>query len=202
MTTTEPTTDASTASGPATIDATQLAAMRATDPALHVLDVRTPGEFETAHIPGAYNVPLDQLGEHSAELARLGHTAVLVCQSGARATKAMDALVAAGKSNLRLLQGGMNAWQAADREVVRGSERWGLERQVRLVAGSMVLTSILASIVVPEARILAGFVGAGLTFAAVTDTCAMGNLLAKLPYNRGPRCDVGAVVAKLTAVES
>ncbi len=191
-----------TLTSPATIDANDLVRMRQEDPALHVIDVRTPGEYETAHIEGSYNVPLDLLGEHVRDLAALDHTVVLVCQSGARATKAVDHLVAAGKSNLRLLQGGMNAWTASGADVKRGStERWGLERQVRLVAGSMVLGSILASIAVPEIRYLAGFVGAGLTFAAITNTCAMGNLLSKLPYNRGPRCDMDEVLDQLTAAE-
>lgn len=188
---------------PATIDVNELASLRAVDPAVHVIDVRTPGEFETAHIEGSYNVPLDVLGEHTAEVAALGHTVVLVCQSGARATKAMDQLVAAGKSNLRLLQGGMGAWQAAGRDVVRGAtERWTLERQVRLVAGSTVLVSILASIAWPAARFVAGFVGAGLTFASVTGTCALGMLLSKLPYNRGPRCNMDDVLERLTSTES
>jgi rhodanese-related sulfurtransferase len=197
MTTTDP-QPASTA----TIDAAELERLRAEDPAVHVLDVRTPGEFDTAHIPGAYNVPVDLLGEHVRDIAALDHTVVLVCQSGARATKALEALVAAGKSNLRLLQGGMNAWNAAGKDVRRGAERWSLERQVRLVAGSLVFTSVLASLAFPPAVAVAGFVGAGLTFASVTNTCAMGMLLAKLPYNRGPACDMDAVLDELVAAET
>jgi rhodanese-related sulfurtransferase len=197
MTTTDP-QPASTA----TIDAAELERLRAEDPAVHVLDVRTPGEFDTAHIPGAYNVPVDLLGEHVRDIAALDHTVVLVCQSGARATKALEALVSAGKSNLRLLQGGMNAWNAAGKDVRRGAERWSLERQVRLVAGSLVFTSVLASLAFPPAVAVAGFVGAGLTFASVTNTCAMGMLLAKLPYNRGPACDMDAVLDELVAAET
>jgi rhodanese-related sulfurtransferase len=197
MTTTDP-QPASTA----TIDAAELERLRAEDPAVHVLDVRTPGEFDTAHIPGAYNVPVDLLGEHVRDIAALDHTVVLVCQSGARATKALEALVGAGKSNLRLLQGGMNAWNAAGKDVRRGAERWSLERQVRLVAGSLVFTSVLASLAFPPAVAVAGFVGAGLTFASVTNTCAMGMLLAKLPYNRGPACDMDAVLDELVAAET
>jgi rhodanese-related sulfurtransferase len=197
MTTTDPQTTPS-----AVIDVAELERLRAEDPALHVLDVRTPGEFDTAHIPGAYNVPVDVLGEHVRDLAALDHPVVLVCQSGARATKAMEALVAAGKSNLRLLQGGMNAWNAAGKDVNRGAERWSLERQVRLVAGTLVFTSVLASLAFPPAVAVAGFVGAGLTFASVTNTCAMGMLLAKLPYNRGPACDMDAVLDQLVKAES
>ncbi|MCO8129064.1 rhodanese-like domain-containing protein [Acidimicrobiia bacterium EGI L10123] len=198
MTTTDPQHHAT-----ATIDPAELTRMRAEDPAVHVLDVRTPGEFETGHIPGSYNVPLDLLGEHVRDLAALDHNVVLVCQSGARATKALETLVEAGKSNLRLLQGGMNAWTSAGGDVARTNEtRWAMDRQVRLVAGSVTLASVVASIWFPPARFLAGFIGAGLTFSAVTNTCGMALMLSKLPYNRGAGCDMGAVLDQLTTAET
>lgn len=81
--------------------------------------------------------------------------------------------------------------------VVRGQERWGLERQVRLVAGSIALTGVLASTRVPAAKWAAGFVGGGLAFAAVSNTCAMGNVLSRLPYNRDGSTDVAASVEAL-----
>ncbi len=62
--------------------------------------------------------------------------------------------------------------------------RWALERQIRLVAGSIVLFAVVASIWWPPARYLAGAIGLGLTLAAITDTCLMGNMLMRLPYNR------------------
>jgi rhodanese-related sulfurtransferase len=187
----------------ATITSDELVRMRTDDPALHVIDVRTPGEFETGHIEGSYNVPLDLLGEHVSDLAALDHSVVLVCQSGARATKALEQLVAAGKSNLRLLQGGMTAWTASGGQVARtNATRWAMDRQVRLVAGSLVLASVVASVWFPPARFVAGFVGAGLTFSAVTNTCGMAMALAKLPYNRGASCDMGAVLDQLTTTDA
>lgn len=192
-----------TTTSPATIDANELVRMRTDDPAVHVIDVRTPGEFETGHIAGSYNVPLDLLGEHVRDLAALDHNVVLVCQSGARATKALEQLVDAGKSNLRLLQGGMNAWTASGGDVARTNEtRWAMDRQVRLVAGGVTLASIVASVWFPPARYVAGFIGAGLTFSAVTNTCGMALMLSKLPYNRGAGCDMDAVLAELTTAES
>ena len=186
----------------ATIDPTEQVRMRTEDPAVRVIDVRTPGEFETGHIEGSY-VPLDVLGEHVADLAALDHHVVLVCQSGARATKALEQLVAAGKSNLRLLQGGMSAWTASGGRVSRtDATRWAMDRQVRLVAGSVVLASVLASAWLPPMRYLAGGIGAGLTFSAVTNTCGMAMALAKLPYNRGASCDMGAVLDQLTTAET
>ncbi|MBI1758935.1 MAG: rhodanese-like domain-containing protein [Actinobacteria bacterium] len=191
MTTTHPT-------GPTTVDAATLHELIAADPGLRVLDVRTPAEFETVHIPGAYNVPLDLLREHRAELrTHLDDQVVLVCQSGARATQAELALAKVGLPNVKVLDGGMLAWRAANAPVNRGRPRWDLERQVRLGAGAIVLISILASVLVPGMKWVAALMGAGLAVAALTSTCAMGMLLAKLPYNQGAGCDLDTIVGQL-----
>ncbi|MFI8825614.1 rhodanese-like domain-containing protein [Streptomyces sp. NPDC053431] len=163
-----------------------------------LLDVRTPGEFRTAHIPGSSNVPLDMLREHRAELlSHLDQEVVLVCRSGARAGQAGKALAEAGLPNLRVLEGGVNAWETAGAPVDRGAGRWDMERQVRLVAGSAVLVTGLVGVLVPGAHLIGTAIGAGLTYAALSNTCAMGVLLSKLPYNRGPRTDLRTVVAEL-----
>jgi rhodanese-related sulfurtransferase len=165
---------------------------------VRILDVRTPAEYESVHIPGSYNVPLDTLAEHAEELQRhIDEPVVLVCRSGNRAAQAEQRLAAAGMANVKVLDGGMIAWQSAKGTVNRGHQRWSLERQVRLVAGGIVLAGIAASIAVPWLKYLSGAVGAGLTLAALTDTCTMGALLAKLPYNRAAACDVEAIVAEL-----
>jgi rhodanese-related sulfurtransferase len=161
-----------------------------------VVDVRTPGEYGSVHVPASRNLPLDELDGHLDAIRDAvdnGEQVVLLCRSGARAHQAQEKLVAAGLPELPIVEGGLMAWQQADGPVVQDVIRWDLERQVRLVAGAIVLLSILVSLVVPAARFVAGFVGAGLVFAAVTNSCAMGMLLTKLPYNR-PRAtvDVGA----------
>ncbi|MEU5964678.1 rhodanese-like domain-containing protein [Micromonospora parva] len=189
---------------PTTLDATGLRELIESGRAPRVLDVRTPAEFETAHIPGSYNVPLDLLREHRRELRdQLDEDVVLVCRSGARASQAQQALAGVGLPNLTVLDGGIVSWQAADAPVTRGVPRWDLERQVRLVAGSIVLVSILASVFVPQLKWVAGAIGAGLTVAAVTNTCAMGMMLGKLPYNRGASRDLDTVMSQLrgSAVE-
>jgi rhodanese-related sulfurtransferase len=187
----------------ATVDTSELVRLRTEDRALRVIDVRTPGEFGTGHIEGSYNVPLDLLREHTGDLAAVDHHVVLVCQSGARATKALEQLVAAGKSNLRLLQGGIDAWTAAGGQLMRTTDaRWAMDRQVRLVAGSIVLAATVASIWFPPIRYLAGLIGAGLTLSAVMNTCGMAMVLGKLPYNRGTGCDMGAVLDQLTTAET
>ncbi len=125
---------------------------------------------------------------------------MLVCQAGPRAAQAEQALRgAAGMANVHVLDGGMAAWQGTGLAVNRGAQRWDLERQVRLAAGSMVLASVLASVVAPKLKWLAAAAGGGLVVAAVTNSCAMGRLLARLPYNRGPSCDLDTVVAQLGA---
>jgi len=171
--------------------------MLAEDPMVRILDVRTGGEYETAHIPGAYNVPLDTLSEHAGDLAGVEHPVVPVCQSGGRATQAHGTLHGAGKEGLHILEGGMLAWRSAGGDVVEQSARWPMDRQVRLVAGSLVLAGLIASIAVPKAKWLAGGVGGGLFYAAASNTCAMGDLLAKLPYNRTDPCDIAGVLDQL-----
>lgn len=168
-------------------------------PDVRLLDVRTPGEYETVHIRGAYNVPLDTLGEHAAGIrAAVAEPVVLVCQSGARARRAEEALRAAGMPNLHVLDGGVNGWAAAGKPVRRGAARISLERQVRMAAGALAATGgALALLVDPRFALLPAFVGSGLVFAGVTDTCAMGMLLARLPYNRPAGCDVDAMVRAL-----
>jgi rhodanese-related sulfurtransferase len=183
---------------PATIDPADLRALMDSATPPRVLDVRTPGEFDTVHMPGACNVPLDLLREHRDEiLSHLDQDVVLVCRSGQRAAQAEETLRRAGMANVRILDGGITAWVAKGFAVSRGAQRWDLERQVRLVAGVIVALSVLVSIVIPGAKWVAFAIGAGLAVAALTDTCAMGMLLARLPYNRGATCDLRTVVAQL-----
>lgn len=181
------------------VHASELRHLLDNDPETRILDVRTSGEFASVHIPGSFNVPLSTLSEQVRDVARIDHPVVLVCQSGARATAAQEALTAAGKSNLRVLQGGIGSWLDSGGAAVHGETKWGLERQVRAVAGGIAFASIVASLPVPKARFLAGGIGFGLLFSALTDTCMMGNLLAKLPYNRGPECDLDCVLRDIAA---
>jgi len=182
------------------IDVGQLQRLLADDPSVRILDVRTGGEFRGVHIPGSYNVPLDTLSEHAADLADVEHPVVLVCQSGGRATQAHQHLRTAGKDRLHILEGGMGAWLAAGGDVVRiDSSRWAMDRQVRLVAGSMVAASVVASVFVPKVKWLAAGVAGGLVYSAVSDTCAMASMLAKLPYNRTDACDIAGVLDDIRA---
>jgi hypothetical protein len=140
------------------------------------------------------------LDEHSREIAQLlsgDQEAVLVCRSGQRSTKAQKLLRNAGLAGGRVLEKGILDWEGQGFSVDRGDQRWDLERQVRLVAGSVVLSSVLGSIVVPRLKWLAAGIGGGLTYAALSNTCAMATVLSKLPYNRGATLDAETVLSQL-----
>lgn len=186
---------------PAVLSVPLLTSALRDQPAIRLLDVRTPAEFETAHIAGAYNVPLDVLHAHAAGLRGIGTTPiVLVCQSGQRARKAEETLRRAGLPSLHVLDGGVNGWTAAGQPVLRGVARMSLERQVRIAAGALAAAGgVLALALDPLFAIVPAFVGSGLVFAGVTDSCAMGMLLARLSFNQPASCDPGASVRALAA---
>lgn len=170
------------------------------NPLVRFIDVRTPGEHESLHIEGAYNVPLDRLAEHAEELcSNLADPVILVCQTGVRASKANQTLSDAGMTSLHLLEGGVNAWVALGLPIVKGTKRMSLERQVRILAGSLVgIGALLSLLVHPLWALIPFFIGSGLAFAGITDTCGMGMVLAKLPYNSPASCDVDLIVRQLT----
>ncbi len=168
---------------------------------VRLLDVRTPAEFGSVHIRGAYNVPLDTLGEHSEEIsANITTPLVLVCRSGSRARRAEDALKQAGMASLHVLDGGMEAWIAAGQPVRRGEARLSLERQVRIAAGGLAAVGgLLGALVNPLFAVVPAVVGSGLVYAGLTDNCGLALVLAKLPYNRPAGCDVETMVRALKA---
>jgi rhodanese-related sulfurtransferase len=184
---------------PGVVDVEIVAGLVEQQAPIKIIDVRSPAEFESAHIPGSYNVPLDLLPEHRAELRdTLRSPAVLVCRSGVRARQAEQVLREAGLSQVHVLDGGISAWEAAGQSLNRGRQRWGMERQVRGVAGALVVAGALGGLLVwKPLTYLGAFVGGGLAYSALTDTCGMAMLLSKLPYNRAVTCDVREVVARL-----
>ena len=164
-----------------------------------VIDVRSAGEFEAVHIPGSCNVPLDALREHCADLvSHLEEDVVLVCRSGKRAHQARQVLLAAGRPDIQVLDGGIVAWEADAGPVRRGHLRWSIERQIRLIAGGVVLLGVLGSLLVPDLKWLSAAVGAALMTAAATNTCLLAELLIRLPYNRTSACDLDTIITRLT----
>lgn len=161
----------------------QLESLMRTATDLQLVDVRSPGEFATGHVPQAVNIPLEQLESRFDDLGP-GRIAVL-CQSGNRATMACEQL-SHRHPEVLVVEGGTNAWIASGHPVVASAaNRWSIERQVRLIAGAIVLTaSLLAVFVSPGWAFVSAFVGAGLTFAGISNWCGMASLLASMPWNR------------------
>lgn len=154
-----------------------------------LIDVRTPIEYDEVHAAAAVNIPLDHVSKEtlaSAGCADCDQPVYLMCRSGQRATKAAEKLRACGYARPVVITGGTLAWIKAGLPVTRGTAKViSLERQVRIAAGALVFTgAILAHFVHPGFVWLAGFVGAGLVFAGVTDFCGMGLLIARMPWNR------------------
>ena len=158
-----------------------------------LVDVREYPEFAGGHVSGAQLLPLAELERRAGELPR-DREIVTVCRSGRRSADAAGKLERLGFPHVGQLSGGVMAWEAAGLPLERESRApWALERQVRLVAGLLVLSGLGLSLVWPAAIALSWFVALGLIFAAVTDSCAMGMLIAKLPWNRrsAPACAIG-----------
>jgi rhodanese-related sulfurtransferase len=171
-----------------TISPSRLEEIRKSGGRFDLIDVRTPVEFREIHAESARNVPLDQLDTQTMQRVRNGaadEPLYLICRSGKRAATACQKFIDAGYANVVTIEGGTEAWEAVGLPVVRGKKAMSLERQVRIAAGSLVLLGIvLGWLVHPYLLGISAFVGAGLVFAGITDTCGIGMLLAKMPWNQ------------------
>lgn len=164
--------------------------------AAQLVDVRSGSEFASGHIPGAVNIPMDEIEARVDDLDR-NHQIVLICQSGKRARMTAE-LLKPCQRQIAVLEGGTEAWIQAGLPVVASVRtRWSLERQVRLGAGLLVLTGAILALAVNMRWVyLCGFAGLGLTFAGLTDICAMGMILGKMPWNRVSQCRIASPEAK------
>ena len=153
-----------------------------------VIDVRTPAEYREVHADVARLVPLDALDPKAvmgSRNGRSGEPLYVICRTGSRAMRACEEFRRCGYDNVVVIEGGTLAWERAGLPVVRGRKAIALERQVRIAAGLLVLLgSALGAFVHPAFVGLAAFVGAGLVFAGVTDTCGMAMVLARMPWNQ------------------
>lgn len=192
-----------------TISPQQLAELLGSDRSIRLIDVRTPAEFGEVHVERARNLPLDRL-DPAAVTAEGGDGPIyFICKSGGRSGKACERLMAAGVTDVISIDGGTAACEAAGLPVVRGRKAMSLERQVRIAAGALVFGGVLLAAFVDNDMLekvglgIAGFVGAGLVFAGVTDTCGMAMLISRLPWNQvsGPAttCSRAALMAAVLA---
>ncbi|HWX22114.1 MAG TPA: rhodanese-like domain-containing protein [Candidatus Binatia bacterium] len=154
---------------------------------LHLLDVRTPREYAEVHVPGAVLEPLDSLDPcRLAQQLSPPAPLYVLCRSGSRARQAIGKLEKAGPRPCILVEGGTLSWVQAglpvERQPVTGIS---LERQVRIAAGALVfLGTLLGTFFHRGFLALPAVVGGGLVFAGITDTCGLGMMLARMPWNR------------------
>ncbi|WP_225829953.1 rhodanese-like domain-containing protein [Streptomyces sp. NK08204] len=169
-----------------------------------VIDVRTPGEYAAGHLPGALNIPLDQVRRALPELRHAAERGdvLMVCASGARSQSACGILAEQGIA-AATLAGGTGAWAAEGHELQQPlacdtRAGWSMERQVRFTAGTVVLLGLLLGLLVhPAFQLLSAGIAGGLVFSALTDTCGMAVMLSKLPHNRPRAADLDATLAAL-----
>lgn len=170
-----------------TLSPADLAALCKEGKKIDLIDVRTPVEFQEVHLDIARNIPLDRLDSASSMQSRHGagsEPLYLICRTGSRGRQACERLLNAGYPNVVNIEGGTMACVEAGLPVVRGKKAIALERQVRILAGSLVvLGAILAWFIHPAFIGLSAFIGAGLVFAGITDTCGMGMMLSRMPWN-------------------
>ena len=164
-----------------------------------LLDVRSTMEFAACHIPGATNIPLDQLELHAPKIAEIRGMLVLTCHSGKRAERARDLLLSCGRTGaLLMVEGGTEGWRVAGHPVNLSRPTMSLERQVRVVAGSLAALGAVAALLLnPIWALLPLFIGSGLTIAGLTDSCLMGELLMRMPWNRSELVDSQLIVRRL-----
>lgn len=170
-----------------TITAEQLAQLCCDGQKVDLIDVRTPVEFREVHVEFARNIPLDQLSSQAVTAQRCcssDQPIYVVCRSGARGKTACEQLAAAGLKVINV-DGGTLACVAAGLPVVRGKKAIALDRQVRMIAGSLVVIGCaIGYFVHPLGIALAGFIGAGIAFAGLTDWCPMAITLGRMPWNQ------------------
>jgi rhodanese-related sulfurtransferase len=156
------------------------------DPGLRLVDVRTPAEYRSGHVTGSLNIPLEKIQKEGIEaLGTASEGVFLICESGKRASMAASSLEGSGPGGVLVVEGGMSQWRDLGYPLEGESGMISIERQVRISAGTLVVVGIVLSVFLHQGFILlSGFVGAGLVFAGITDTCGMGMLLARMPWNR------------------
>ncbi|MEI6332057.1 MAG: rhodanese-like domain-containing protein [Pseudanabaena sp.] len=153
--------------------------------AVELVDVREGDEFASERIDGAILVPLSKFDPQQIS-RNSDKQLVLYCRSGNRSAQAAAKLLDAGYEEVTHLKGGLMAWRSQGMPIKANKNvPISIMRQVQITAGSLVFFgTILSAVVSPWFMLLTGFVGAGLMFAGISNTCAMANILSMLPYNK------------------
>lgn len=159
---------------------------------LCLVDVRTAAEVRNEALPGIITMPLDELDADKLQAvidrrSQGDQTVYLICQTGKRAQLAADKLAGKLRQPLVVIDGGMNSIKQAGISFLQTEHKpmISLVRQVRIAAGALVILGVILGLTVHIGFLrLSAFVGAGLMFSGITDSCTMGMLIAKAPWNR------------------
>lgn len=183
------------------ISANELSKLIASGKTIELIDVRTPIEFRAQHVSIARNEPLDRLDPSVIQAARSGSSAeplYVVCRSGGRSRQACEKLLAAGIINVVNVEGGTLACAAAGTPIVKGKKAIPLSCQVQIITGLAVFVGAAIAMVTGNLYWLSlpMLMGAGLVFSGVTNTCAMGTVLARMPWNQ---IELAATTAAVTS---
>ena len=151
-----------------------------------LLDVRTPIEYEEFHVPIAVNLPLDNISKAEVEKLAQGRPVIAICKAGGRSRKACEILINSGFSDIATVDVGSDAWKNSGFPIKEsGNCVMSLERQVRIAAGIIILSGILLGYSFNNLfYLLSASAGLGLIISGVTNSCCMGLILAKMPWNK------------------
>jgi rhodanese-related sulfurtransferase len=155
----------------------------------NLIDVRSPVEFRFVHAANAENIPLDQLDAKEIigdlEEKKADKTIFLVGNEEQMSEMAGKKFIAQGFKDVVNVQGGMEALEDAGIAVERKKEAMSIDRQFRILAGILILGGVLLSQHDPSFVWLSGLVGVVILLSGLTNACAIGMFLAKMPWNRG-----------------
>jgi len=185
------------------ISAAALSKLIANGERLRIIDVRTPIEYQEVHLDLAQNIPLDRLNLKELMESGFGIASeplYVVCRSGSRGAQACQKFNNAGYSNVINIEGGTLACVREGIAVTRGKKSVPLHCQVQIITGTMVMAGVLLAIFLSNQNwlLLSLAMGAGLTFSGLTNTCAMGVILARMPWNQVPTSVTPVVIPGVT----
>jgi rhodanese-related sulfurtransferase len=163
---------------------------------LVLIDVRSPVEFESKHIKGSFNIPIDDLSVNSMKelikrkKIKTNEEIYFICKSGMRAKLAQQKMEDS-KHPIVCVDKGLDGIDSGEGIEYNYGSRGGisLERQVRITIGFLMLAGILAGAFIhPLAYGFSGLISLGFLISGITDWCGMALLIAKMPWNKVATC--------------
>lgn len=171
-----------------TIDVNELSNRMKQDAHAILIDVRSPAEYDAAHVDRSVLLPLDRLAAVQVEALRHGDDApvYVMCKAGVRADQACRKLAAEGVGNLVLVTGGLDAWRGQGLPVICGKPAgMPVMQQVQLTIGTAVVAgAALAWFINPAWVVLCAAMGAGMMMAGMTGLCPLASLIGAMPWNK------------------